>query len=722
MEENSTCSKFNHRHLICIVFLILVILWSVFVCSDSYVRLFYSIIDFGLGIVYAVFFRKAWCPVPAVNELKHVNVSSHFPQDFDSLSSDIRFFFDLFFSRDNLNNWLVYINPKILLFTQIIMLVLLFLAAVLFIRVIKKPHQNNKHGQETKACEMYKKLCFKVFRPFISYLKSLYSFFRSHKWYFRSFIIVFLCSINIITIPVAFLSYYFYLLGSMNFSTVVYQLYKFSVDVIIMLDTLPILVWFFIAVVVFHKLTIYFAYARLDRQGTKNMRFCDTCGIVIFIIGVMRAGKTALQTALLVFFAVKFRRMSKGIMLKVHRHFSFFPFPVYQQELLKLFKAKKIKSLASMKKYIDYKAKKFYENPCKENIFGYDYERYGLDHDDGNVICGIWDDLLKFGQAYLVFTEPTYFVANYSIREIHELKSVGNMEDWNMEIYRRPSFNGNGEYAHILDHDMLRPGKKMHPERNVYGTIEYGLIAEDEIDKERANTLELQEVKASADECNQKNDLHNQHLKMMGHGSTIDFKCFVRLFGTSQRASSWGADGKELSDVVSIDAVSEDRLALRFFNWRAMLGDFLLSLHDSSTFKSWFNRGDTSLPMYLLWQLTKPYLDYYERTLGIFGYRVLTLSRQAGTGEGEKVQFKFYDQNKLVRSGMYATDSHVSYFHQNNLKANKSFNDIERFKTLHPSYDDLAEKSNSHMYKKWSDQSNSTSKNKKSRPKTRRKD
>lgn len=697
--------RFNHRHVIAWCFIVLLVLWSVFVCRDSYIRLFYSVIDFGIALVYSVFFLYDWCPIPAVNELKNINVISHFPQSWVALIDSFDVFIELLFTKDNFNNWLVYINPRITLITQFAMTVVMVVAVIIILSNFKKPKQNNDYGQETKFCRKYKRFCLKVVTPSYEYVKSVFAFFRSRKYYFIPAVIIFLLSTNVASICISFLAYYFYLLGSVNFASVIYQLYKLSVDLIIMLSTLPFVVWLFIGIYLFNVITVYFAYQRLDRQGAVNMRFADSCNIAVYIIGTMRAGKTSFGTSLLVFFAIKFRRMSKGIMLKVHRHFPFFPYPVLQQELLNCFKEKKIKSLASMEVYFKQKRKKFYEDPSPDKIWGYDYERYGIEHDDGNVINDIWSDLLKFGEAYLVYTEPTYFAANYSIRELHKLRTVGNMEDWDMEIYRRPSYDGEGEYAHILDHDMLRPGKKMNSKRNVYGAIEYGLIGEDEIDKERCNTLLLQEVKANAEECNQKNDLYNQHLKMIGHGANIDFKSFIRLVATSQRASSWEADGKELSDVVSIDEVSEDRLALRFFNWRLLLGDVLLKLHDSKTFTHWFNRGDTSFPVYFLWQITKPYLDYFERTVGIFGYRLLTVSRQKGTQEGEKELYKFYDQNKLIRSGMYATDSHASFFRENNLKADMSFNEIERFSELHPSYKELAEKSNSHMYKKWTEQS-----------------
>lgn len=110
--------RINHRNYICIALLIGIVLWSVFLCRDSYVRLFYSSIDFGLGMVYAIFFMYDWCPVPAVNEIKGVNVESHFPRSWLTLSEDFDVFIKTFFSKDNFINYMIEINPKITLYTR----------------------------------------------------------------------------------------------------------------------------------------------------------------------------------------------------------------------------------------------------------------------------------------------------------------------------------------------------------------------------------------------------------------------------------------------------------------------------------------------------------------------------------------------------------------------------------------------------------------------------
>lgn len=701
--------KIDHRHYICILFILGLVAWSVFVCRNSYIRLFFSVIDFGIGLVYAIFYKFDWCPVPDVNELKYIDVISLFPKTWSAIGDEFSAFIKCFFSKDNFLNWYIDIYPWLDFFSRLLMFGVMVFAVVLIISAFKKPKQNNDYGKETKACRRYKAFEYKVIEPVGRYLRSLYRFFINKKYYWIPSLIIFLTSTNIVTIVVAFLSYYFYFLGSKDFLSIAYQLYKLSVDVIIMLGTLPFFVWMLIGFTIFDKVTIYFAYGRLDRQEHKNMSFLDNLGIVVFITGVMRAGKTTLVTLLMMLQAKKYRKMSKGIMLKMHTHFPYFPWSVFQQDLLSGLKAKKIKSLSSVELYIDYKHKKFKEQPCTSNLYGYEYERYGMYYDDGLVVSDLFVDLEKYAQAFLVYTEPTYYISTYSVREGHILESVGNMPRWDTEIFRRKSFDGRGEYSHILDHDMLRPGRKMDPESKNFGAIEYGIIGIPEIDKERANTLETQEIKAKDDECNQKNDLFNQYLKMMGHAAMIDFLCFIRLFCDSQRVSSWGADGRELSDVLFIGAESEDRLTLRFWNWRGILNDLFKRLHDDHTFEHWYNRGDTSLPIYLLWRLTCRYLNYCERVWNTFGYTVSQVLRQDGAAEEEKTEYKIYKQRKAVYAGVFSTASYKSYFRENNKRSGVIFNDIERFSTLDPSLKELAEKSNSHMMKKFTEQTLSAS-------------
>ena len=277
--------------------------------------------------------------------------------------------------------------------------------------------------------------------------------------------------------------------------------------------------------------------------------------------------------------------------------------------------------------------------------------------------------------------------------------------------FKRPSFSGEGVFSHILDQDELRPGKKFHPEKKKYGAVEFGIIGNPEIDKERANTLELQETKKNEEECNQKNDLFNQHLKMMGHAAMVDFKCMLKMFTDSQRVSSWGADGRELSDMLLIKNKSEERLALRFFGIRALIGERIGNFIRSKTFTNWFFRGDRTLFKYLVDNTLGRYVNYCERIKNTFGYTVVTLERQLGTEEGGKTLHKFYSANKKENAARYATDSYAQYFRKFNSIAGIGLGDIECYDTLHPSLEVLHKKQNSHFIKSFMENQNTSGSN-----------
>lgn len=117
-------------------------------------------------------------------------------------------------------------------------------------------------------------------------------------------------------------------------------------------------------------------------------------------------------------------------------------------------------------------------------------------------------------------------------------------------------------HAHILDFDVLRLGRKVMENNPRAGSFEFGVVGITEIGKERGNNLELKEVRKGTDEANQKNDLFNSWLKMCRHSATIDNFPFIKVFTDEQRPESWGADARDLCDVIHIVSSGDTRLTL----------------------------------------------------------------------------------------------------------------------------------------------------------------
>ena len=141
-------------------------------------------------------------------------------------------------------------------------------------------------------------------------------------------------------------------------------------------------------------------------------------------------------------------------------------------------------------------------------------------------------------------------VSNYSVRTDNDVVTRGNFPIWSLDFFtdrRRYS-----RHAHILDFDVLRLGKKIQENNPNAGSFEFGVVAITEIGKERGNNLELKEVRKRIDETNQKNDLFNSWLKMCRHSATVDHFPFIKVFTDEQRPESWGADARDLCDIVTI--------------------------------------------------------------------------------------------------------------------------------------------------------------------------
>lgn len=690
----------DKRHLVALLLTLLLFAWSGFVCYRSWIRLFESFWSWCLSIVYALFHKFEWCPAPNVNELSSLFVIGFFPQEWSIFCRNFRIYWSEFFSYYNFLSFTCVAAPVMQLLSTILLYVVLICAFVwLYLKFLHKPHQNTKRGGETPWLKRYKAYENRIERPLIYSIRDFVRFYFSYRRYRVVFWIVVVISLNAATVFFAFFSYYFYFCASFDFVSLALQIYKFTVDVLIAYHCLPVFMWVIIFFYFFDRITKSRAYDRLERHEWRNEQFLRTLGIVIFITGAMRTGKTSLVVDMLITKARIYRTDALDILLKIHSEFIRFPFPVFIKEANELFSQGKIKSLRQCERYMRARRRRFEKDPSPENAWGYDFEEYGLTFDNGLTVEHLFDRLTTWLKAYRIYKETTYFLTTFSVREDHIEDSIGNFSVWDMDIFHRDSFDASEceEYSHALNWDIIRPGKKMNPESKVFGVLEYGVLGVAELDKERENTLELKEVKKSDEECNQLNDLVERYLMMMGHSGMVEYKCFVSLFGDSQRETGWGAKGRETATVVKILENSEPKLALHFFEFRSMLYDFCKAIHKSSVVKNWYNRGDTTLRAYLLWKFTGKYINYCTRVYNTFGYEVSELSFARGDGEGDKNSVKWYRSYKKYRSGRYETASYKDYFGAANDSAEIKFPDVPRFSGRCPSLDELAEYLQSHF-------------------------
>lgn len=435
-----------------------------------------------------------------------------------------------------------------------------------------------------------------------------------------------------------------------------------------------------------NKIAINIGYSELYHGENRNRGFINERGVVTVAYGSMGAGKTAFITDMALSAEVQQRDDALEIILECDMKFPCFPWINLEDELKTAIENHIVFSVPSCVNFMREKFLAWYKEPTDENIFGYDFRRYGLEYDDGLQLTYIWNVLKDYACAYLIYTvKSTLILSNYSIRTDMLISDVGNFPIWNADFFKRDSrlLDSFSRHAHILDFDMLRLGKTMlehNPNATAFG---FGVYVISEIDKERKNTPELAEIKRDDKKCNQKNDLFNVLVKMSRHACVVANRVFVKIFADLQRPESLGADTRDLGEVVYIKAKSEPALTLPFFSpfyFFELLYLWAKAKFDGAYLNHRYTRGDYTLLPYLLKSVYAKMFHYNERMYNTFGRQTMLLEVESGRMDGLADKKKYYRQFKKIWSGRYATDCLSAIFTE---RAEVNTIGIDDMKTYH---------------------------------------
>ena len=313
--------------------------------------------------------------------------------------------------------------------------------------------------------------------------------------------------------------------------------------------------------------------------------------------------------------------------------------------------------------------------------YGYDWRRYGHRFDDALKINTLFDVLETYALAYFIYImQSSLIMANYSIRTDNRMLDNGNFPLWLTDFFPR-NRRSESRHAHILDFDVLRLGRKVLENNPRTGSFEFGVVAITEIGKERGNNLELKEVKKGADDTNQKNDLFNSWLKMCRHSATVDNIPFIKVFTDEQRPESWGADTRDLCDVVHIVSSGEQKLTLPFYTIEEMVSEWaferFIRLYEDFRFR----RGDNTLLVHILKSVTAWLWRRNLRVYNRYGYCILKIEKERGTMDGKTESKKYFIMNGKIYARRFATDCFSDYFNDMARKSGAGLNGYAEYMT-----------------------------------------
>lgn len=691
--------RFDYRHIICIALTLGSLACAVFVFPFAFGRLIEGGRDFGLSVAY-YFCKLLNVPnniTPTVNDLP--NTDGIFPplpiaEDWEQFKADFVAYWQLWANADNFLSYLSFLGDLLYKLSVIILLItpVIVLAVVLLQRYLKQ--QNNDYDKDSRPLKVLKCISRYTYHPAKRWLIGFFAFVREHKPYWTAWLIIWAYNFNLFTIALEFFAYYFYFVVSFDFASIYRQVFKLFLDLSVPATFIPLWAWAVITLVLFDKFRKSIAYARLNHYERRNRGFINARPIVYMVCGTMGKKKTTMITDMALSQEVMFRDKAFEKILENDLKFPFFPWCNLENELRRAMEYHAVYNLATVRMFIAKKAARFRKSPCRERLFNYDYERYGLTYDDKLKTVDIWEVIETYAQLYFIYIiQSSLLIANYSVRVDGVLSDLGNFPLWNSEFFKRDSrlMESYSRHAHILDFDSLRLGRKVMEGNRNADNFEFGVVVITEVGKERGNSLELSEKKKKDETANQKNDLFNSWLKMVRHSATVDNFPFVRVITDEQRPESWGADARDLCEIVHIRESGEPRLAMPFFSLAELLYSWLFGKFAGLYYQYRYVRSDNTLPMYLLKLFTAKVQHYYAGIYNRFGYCTLRVQIESGTQDGQLAENKYYLSSKKIYSKRFSTDCFSDFFTEKALRSPVGIDDLREYATEKATFSELAQ-------------------------------
>lgn len=654
--------ELNYRHYICAAITAVFIVMSAVVFPYAYGRIIEAFRDFGrsIGYWFVESFGLSAYIAPSVTTLSKMpfTISDKIPESWEAFKSSWEKYWQLFADS---KSFIAYLGTfgTLARALSIVLAIVVPVFLILFIIVyVNLKNNNNQRIGDSKPLQIFKKISDYTYRPIKSWCVEFRDFLKLNKFYIYIWVVIWAFNFNLFSVVIEIIAYYYYFVSSIDTASLYLQFYKLLLDLSVVYKFIPVWGWCIIACIVFNAVRKHIGYQKLNHYEAKNCGFINERGVFSLIVAPMRSGKTKLSTSMALSQQVMFRREAYKVILECDLKFCYFPWRNFERALESALAKGSVYNLATCKRFVKSKMLKFYRHREKRFLFGYDFERYGLEYDNAKYIESLEDVLTDYAQAYFIYIcQTSLIVSNYSIREDDEFVTKGHFPKWLSDFFKKDSryVQVYSRHSHIIDYDTLRLGKKVCD--NSRFAFEFGVLDITEIAKECLNQLEMQGIDKNAEESNPKNDGFVDWVKMCGHNATVAYRCFLRIFADDQREQNLLAGLREVGEIISVEKVEKDKLAMPGF-W---FGEILYALHRFIIEKlhievRYNNENCNFLLYYILHSVASKIEAYYSRIYGIFGYELMTVSVQDGKQCEEKREHKYYISYKKDLSRRFATD------------------------------------------------------------------
>ena len=673
---------FEYRHIIFSSLILLSVAAAFFFYPLSLSRTYSAFLDLVDSLSYYFqSFSGEELAAPSVSTLPEVDLSGILPFSVAEIERKLSALGAALFDGDNFKSYLVVSSELVSLVALLLLpvVVLLILVGQLFNMWLIRP---TKREGDTKALSWYKRATKKSVQALLGWFYETSEFLSIFSFYPKILLAVWLFNLNLITIGGEALAFYFYFAASLDVGALLLFFVRLLIDALIMLSGAPWPFWMAVAWLLLCKIREGIGYDVLEHHERENRGFVNALPAATMIEGTMGSKKTTGAVDMGLSCAIVFRQKALELMMNNDLRFPAFPWASLRSDFRAAILNGEVYNLTTVERWVRRRHALFHQEPMKEKIWGYDYERYPMEYSDDLKVSGLWDVAENYcKEFYLYAMNSSLIVANFSVREDLVCNDCGSVPAWDMDIFHRdPRYQAiQSRYAHILDFDLLRFGKRMVEDAQEKGFLDCGIVLVTEIGKERGNQNTLKELKRLVEECNQRNDKFEDYLKMIRHPAVVDNFVFIKVITDDQRAASWAADGRELCTIVNIVSCSETKLALPLFIFAEMAYDFAKSKYDAFMFSYDAVRKDMCLPVYLYRQICAFFFARHERACNRFGYYEEVLETENGKQDGSKTEHKYYLAKKKIYSNRFATNCHKGLFTRRALRASYGLDGLPEY-------------------------------------------
>lgn len=463
MKEVKAYFKFlkDYRHWIMIAFIVASIALIPFFFRYAHLRIWESCVAFGNSFKYYIseLLGLELHGENTVNDFTQqpFDLPFNLPRTWDEFKTNISGYWSTFFSKENFSAYMGKVADVLFYITKIILIVMPVFLIGFIVSLFVGRKQNNDYGKESKALRGFKRFELKVCKPVKNWFIDFVGFVRVHTVYLKILAWIWAYSFNVIAIVISFFAYYLYFISALKTPTLYIQLVKLLMDV----SVVPTAVWVFIAIIAFLKFRKAIGYSRLNHMEMKDRGFINERPIVLMLCGTMGKKKTTIITDMALSQEIMFRDKAFEKILDCDLKFPFFTWINLEREIKHAMSVHYVYNLATCRRFINSLRRRFNKHKDKY-IFGYDYERYGMEYNDGLYVQNVWKVIEDYAQLYFIYViESSLMISNYAIRTDNVLDDIGNFPLWNTDLFQKDSryIDSYSRHSHILDFDSLRLGK-----------------------------------------------------------------------------------------------------------------------------------------------------------------------------------------------------------------------------------------------------------------------